>query len=469
MSTIPQTETKNHQTEKIIRDFFGKVKIGSLLRESNIRKDRGVSALALFQYLFALVLMPQSHYQNMSSRVNKPFAKDAVYRYLNEGRFHWEKFLLRLAEKVISLIVALDDPCRKMSLIVDDTIFERSRSKAVELIGKVFDHSDGLFKRGFYMLTVAWSDGSSVVPCMFRMVAAAKKHLYCPAQTGMDRRTIAARRREKAQQTKPEMVLEMLTQIADRGILAQHVLMDSWFALPELLAQVHALGFAPLVMLKRMNWRCYRYKAPSWAQPRHLTLQELYFATRQGQREPIYAVHVSLKSPLGYTAVKITFTMPNSILSKNKRAKDWAALLTTDLTLSAQEMVRLYGRRWGIETMFQECKEDLLLAKEFYTQSLDATIASATIVLTRYICLAFSRRYDVDPRAWGDLFMACCEELADLSYQEALHLLILSLTDSLSLLLGIDKHFLQVSISSVFSSSAPFSISPFPNFLPTIS
>lgn len=41
------------------------------------------------------------------------------------------------------------------------TNFSRSRSKAVELLARVYDHVEHKYVRGFRMLTLGWSDGNT--------------------------------------------------------------------------------------------------------------------------------------------------------------------------------------------------------------------------------------------------------------------------------------------------------------------
>jgi hypothetical protein len=67
---------------------------------------------------------------------------------------------------------------RKNALIIDDTLYERPRSKKVELLANVHDHAEkgkNKFKRGFRMLTLAWSDGVSLIPLLFRHLSSADK------------------------------------------------------------------------------------------------------------------------------------------------------------------------------------------------------------------------------------------------------------------------------------------------------
>jgi len=53
------------------------------------------------------------------------------------------------------MLGALTSKDRDSVLILDDTTIERPRAKKVELLARVFDHSESRFLRGFRMLTLA--------------------------------------------------------------------------------------------------------------------------------------------------------------------------------------------------------------------------------------------------------------------------------------------------------------------------
>jgi hypothetical protein len=56
-------------------------------------------------------------------------------------------------------------------LIFDDSLFSRNRSKAVELLARVFDHTEKKFMRGFRLLTLGWSDGNTFLPLSFSLLS----------------------------------------------------------------------------------------------------------------------------------------------------------------------------------------------------------------------------------------------------------------------------------------------------------
>ena len=91
------------------------------------------------------------------------------------------------------------------------------------------------------------------------------------------------------------------------------------------------------------------------------------------------------------------------------------------MTLSNEDIVRIYGKRWDIEVFFKMAKQHLKLAKEIQCRDFDALIAHTTIVFMRYMFLAYQSRMQTDYKTFGELFNACCDEVKDISFIEALH------------------------------------------------
>jgi len=111
--------------------------------------------------------------------------------------------------------------------------------------------------------------------------------------------------------------------------------------------------------------------------------------------------------------VKIVFV-------RDRRGKGWLAILSTDIALSDEEIVRIYGKRWDIEVFFKMEKQYLDLVKGVQIRDFDGLIAYTTIAMMRYTFLSYEQRLHDDPRTFGELFYACCDEIKDLSLLEAL-------------------------------------------------
>ncbi|WP_340007488.1 hypothetical protein MHH52_06830 [Paenibacillus sp. FSL K6-0276] len=71
---------------------------------------------------------------------------------------------------------------------MNDSMFERIRSKAVELLARFKDHATGAFYKDFRMLTMGWSDGHSFVPMDFALLSSAKSGINGMME-GIDKRS----------------------------------------------------------------------------------------------------------------------------------------------------------------------------------------------------------------------------------------------------------------------------------------
>ncbi len=111
------------------------------------------------------------------------------------------------------------------------------------------------------------------------------------------------------------------------------------------------------------------------------------------------------------------------VRNRNNR-KDWIAIISTDMSLSEQDIIRIYGHRWDIEVFFKTCKSSLLLRKEYHGLSYDGLTAHVAMVFTRYMMLAVSKRDSEDERTLGELFYIMVSELADITYQESMQIII---------------------------------------------
>jgi len=79
----------------------------------------------------------------------------------------------------------------------------------------------------------------------------------------------------------------------------------------------------------------------------------------------------------------------------------------------------------------------LKLSKECNSLSYDAMTAHTAVVFSRYMMLSVENRRQIDDRTLGELFYFISDELADITWIEAFHLLmqafINTLTDKFSL------------------------------------
>ena len=428
MATILPKTDSNEQTDSHVSRFFKESQLGALLYQSNIRKECGVSPIDLFRFLFSLVLGGKNLYRTVET-ANQPIPSktDTVYRFLKNPRFNWRKFLLLISSRIIhSKLLSLTSDHQDKVLILDDSTYDRNRSKKVELLSRVFDHTTGSFLKGFRMLTLGWSDGHTFMPLAFSLLSSSKqKQRFQDVNPSIDRRTVGYRRRKEAMKKSTETLFDLLDDVQPRKLKARTLLFDSWFAFPRVIKRVVSdYPLHVICMLKSMHRVYYIHEGESY------TLKQLYkkVKKKRGRAKILASVVVSLGENDDEKDVQARIVF----VRDRNRSKQWLALLSTDLEKSEEAIVQTYGKRWQIECFFKVAKSHLCLAKEFQSQSYDALVAHTTIVCTRYIMLSISSREEIDPKTIGELFYLCCDELEDMKYTEALLILLDLFCDTMS-------------------------------------
>jgi hypothetical protein len=413
--------TQANETSQLpdeIKMVFKELKMFQHLRKANISKAVGFTCSYLLQLIFSLVFHNKNWFCLLESKPDQRYpAKDAVYRFLNCSTYAWRRFLLLLSSFTIQKTEELTSDKRVKVLIVDDSSYERNRSKKVELLSRCFEHTPikNRFYRGFRMLTLGWSDGYSFFPVDFALLGSPKS-LINGINEQIDKRTSGFKRRLEALESAPGLVTSMVKRALEAGISASYVLMDTWFTHEPLILSLKELGIDVIGMV---NDRKQGY----WMQGKRFTLTELFSVAvpeRRNNKGILRSALVELKSGL---PAKIVF-----IQNRNKKS-EWLAILSTDLTISAAEVVRIYGMRWDIEVFFKSVKSLLRLQKEFQSRSFDSLICHTTIVFSRYIVLSWQHRCSNDQRTLGGLFYELCDEVSQLDWAIALQTLMGLLED----------------------------------------
>ena len=110
------------------------------------------------------------------------------------------------------------------------------------------------------------------------------------------------------------------------------------------------------------------------------------------------------------------------VRNKSKR-KDWLVLVSTDISISEEEIIHIYGKRWQIEVFFKTCKTLLNLVGECHSLSYDALTAHVVIVFTRYMLLATEQRQNEDQRTLSELLFFLVDEMEDITFSRSIRIL----------------------------------------------
>lgn len=414
--SIPQATQNDKQISKSIKRFFTRFHVSSVLKASNAYKKRGIPVTEIFQYLFLLIFSNRSMYMNLITGRNTPdFAKDAVYRFMKMVQINWIRFTTILASRIIKdAVLPLDSEERVNVLIIDDSMFERNRSKKVELLAKVFDHAKHKYLFGFRMLTLGWSDGSTFLPVNSILLSSENKKNRINEATVVDKRTVGYKRRRLSMEKGTHAMLELLRVAKSSAIPAKHVLFDSWFSSPSTLHAVKAIGYDVIGMVKKTPKMFFRYNGED------MSLISIYNKNRKkrGRSKYLLSVIVDVIKDNEIIPAKVVY-----VRNRNKR-KEYLCLISTDVTLDEDEIIRIYGKRWDIEVFFKVCKSYLSLSKECNSLSYDAMTAHTAVVFTRYMMLSLENRESNDNRSLGELFLYFSDEMSDITWIQAFQMML---------------------------------------------
>ena len=414
--SITQANQNDKQISKSIEKFFKRFHISSALKASNAYKKKGIPVIEVFQYLFLLIFSNRSMYMSLITGRNTPgFAKDTVYRFMKMLQINWIRFTTVLASRIIrDAIVPLDSEDRANVLIIDDSMFERNRSKKVELLAKAYDHANHRYRFGFRMLTLGWSDGSSFLPVNSILLSSENKKNRVNEAVKVDKRTAGYKRRLLSIQKGTQAMLELLKTAKKAAVPAKYVLFDSWFSSPSTLHAVKTIGYDVIGMVKKTPKMFFRYKGED------MSLITIYNRNkkRRGRSRYLLSVLVDVVKDGKVIPAKVV-----SVRNRNKR-KEYLCLISTDTTLDENEIIRIYGKRWDIEVFFKVCKSYLNLSRECNSLSYDAMTAHTAVVFTRYMMLSLESREGSDNRSLGELFLYFSDEMSDITWIQAFRMLL---------------------------------------------
>ena len=363
--SITQATQNDKQISKSIKRFFTRFHVYSALKASNAYKKKGVPVMEIFQYLFLLIFSNRSMYMNLITGRNTPdFAKDTVYRFMKMIQINWIRFTTILSARIIrDAIFPLDSEERVNVFIIDDSMFERNRSKKAELLAKVYDHAKHKYLFGFRMLTLGWSDGSTFLPVNSILLSTENRKNRINEATEVDKRTVGYKRRKLSMVKGTQAMLTLLDAAKKAAIPAKYVLFDSWFSSPRTLHAVKSMGYDVIGMVKKTPKMFFRYNGEDMS----LT----------------------------------------SIYNKNKKRRGRSRYLRS--------------------VMVDVVKDgEIIPAKVVYVRnslSYDAMTAHTAVVFTRYMMLSLESRESNDNRSLGELFLYFSDEMSDITWIQAFQML----------------------------------------------
>jgi len=381
------------------------LRFNTMLHQARFSKRSGVSASDIVYLLMLWVWLKVDSVAMFSKDALLSFSvakKDALYDLLNREDLDWRKLQRLTAKKVLKA----NYKNKISAFVIDDTVKTR-RGKKMPGVSSHFDHLTARCVMGQQIVTLGIANDEQFVPVDNEIFISEVKEQALDYKFN-DRRSIAAKRYEKSkQQTKPEMVCDMIARAIRGGINADYFLADAWFATKHILRMTIEQSLIAIVRMKKNKMK---YRLITNGNSHLLCAQELYKQHVKGHWQTLnhapyqsksIVVELNLtssaKEPAQWVKVKLLFVRSVDERKQQASKHDWALFLTTDSQLEDEKILEVYALRWGIEVYFKEAKQKLGFLKE-QSRHYSAYIASIHLTGLRFCMLLFAKQEESSAR-----------------------------------------------------------------------
>lgn len=242
-----------------------------------------------------------------------------------------------------------------------------------------------------------------------------------------------------------DVMLELLDAAMKAGHQAKYVLFDTWFANPHQIVVIKDMGLDTIAMVKKSSRITYEFEG------RRMNSKQIFKQSKKRRGRSRYLLSVEIL--VGKDDGANEHPIPDRLIYVRNRSnrKDWIALICTDMDLSEEEIIRIYGKRWDIEVLFKTCKSYLRLQKECNSLSYDAMTAHVAIAMVRYMILSVFQRQDEDQRALGELFYVMLAELEDITFHQSMMILVEAMFQAVKSVFRVTEEQLEVFAADFYS------------------
>jgi len=345
------------------------------------------------------------------------FGKDAYYRFIKESRYNWRKFLILSATALLQRIKPLHKSGEHRLLIIDDTV-EAKRGKFIEGSCKyVWSNKEHRTINALNIVSLNYADSHSTFQLDFsiKMNDSNRKDIS-EFTTKLHHRSNAYQRKSEITKGKNILAIEMLERALDSGVDADYLLVDSWYAKPNFIHQANELGM-PVIARLPNNKLIWNFKG------KHKTLNSIY--------ENLKNIRHKQSGKHGKISYKyFDAIVEHDILGKVKlvflhTGKDLLVFISTDIIISAKEILATYKKRWNIEQGYKDLRNLFGLGKE-ENRIYESLIAKITLSMFAYNLVSYINRIKHEPQTLGELFRDLECELETLAISMQLFIQILT-------------------------------------------
>lgn len=230
----------------------------------------------------------------------EPMAHDSVSRWLSSAKLT-PKLLWQQSQTLVNK--------RTGYLILDDSVLDKPYSQKMALVKKQYSGKHRSLVSGIDLVTLLWTDGSSLIPTDYR--------IYDPARDGKSRNDHGR---------------EMLLQAAKRDFQPTYVLMDSWYTAIDNFKALDSLHWKWIGQLKANR----------------------LVSLEKGKYVPVSALDWTEINVRKVWLKEYGFILVSMIVATNG---DIAYIATNDLSLSVETVKTHFEHRWAIEAFHRGIKQ----------------------------------------------------------------------------------------------------------------
>lgn len=224
-------------------------------------------------------------------------------------------------------------------LIVDDSIEAKPYTDESELICWHWDHTVNRSVKGINLLTCLYYCQDVALPVAFELVR--KPDWVTDTKTGKQKRA--------ARITKQEQYRKMLSTCVANQLPFRYVLNDSWFASAENMVYVKETLKNDFVMPLKEN--------------RKVSMVAPNTPKRQFAQVSWVSLEANTLLTVWLEDVDFPLLLVKQVFTNEDGSEGIVYLVTSDTTLTADQIVTLYQKRWKVEEYHKSLKSNLSFAK----------------------------------------------------------------------------------------------------------
>ena len=279
----------------------------------------------------------------LSASLDQRISHDKITRFLSVREYD-SKTLWGIVKKKVRE-VEQDDGV----IIFDDTLSEKPYSEENGIVNWHWDHSKGRSMKGINILNMLYNVSDMSIPLGFEIVKKEVKHI--DPDTGKSKR--------KSDQNKNQQMRKLLEQGVNNKVVFKWVIADIWYGGAE------NMGF--------IKDTCKRDFIVPLKKNRKVALSEA--AKNRGQYVPIGSLKLEPGAGLRVYLKGINFPVAliKDIFINGDDSEGIQYLVCSDLTVTYQQIISLYQKRWKVEEYHRSLKNNSALsaspARNTITQS----------------------------------------------------------------------------------------------------